>query len=84
MKNYNAKNLKPAIMEFAEMLAPVDTLSESLKNDLISVLGKGRFMAIDLDGKTHHVDFVGNWGRLYLGHQFGKVDLNKVDLVYRY
>jgi glutamate-1-semialdehyde aminotransferase len=84
MSNLKAKNLKPEIMEFAATLPPVDTKSDALKNRLIDVVGRGSYMALDLDGKTHHVDFVGNWGRLYLGHQFGKIDLDKVDVAYRY
>jgi len=85
MKIYDVNNLKEEIVKFAEKLPPVDCLSICLGNSISAVTGEaGSFFAIDKNGTVHHVDYVGNWGRCYLGHQFGKVDLDQVELVYVY
>lgn len=85
IEDLKVKNLKPMIEAFAKTIPPVDRPSEALRNYISYIVdAAGSFFAIDEDGTVHHVEYVGNWGRLYLGHQFGKVDLDKVVLIYQY
>ena len=85
MKNYKVKNLKSVVEAFAATLPPVDHMSGPLENSMIEVArASGSYLAIDKDGGIHDVYYVGNWaGRIYLGSNTYKVDLDNIELIYQ-